>query len=88
MADSDRNTIAVESPDFVPIVGGVAVDLGYGVDAVEVETAWGRVTGEIPFLPGTTAYATNGRAGPGPEEVGNHTRVSDVDVSVLRRENN
>ena len=88
MADSNRSTIEVEPPNFVPIGAGIAVDLGHGVDAVEVELARVRVAGEVPFLPGTTADVTDGRAGPGPEEVGNHARISNVKVSILQRREN
>jgi len=85
MANSNRNTFVVDSPNFVPIVGGIVVDVGHGVDAVEVESAWVVTGDELPFLPGTTADVTDGGAGVGPEDVGNHARVSDVDVSILRR---
>ena len=85
MAESNSNTIVVESSNSISIVAGIAVDIGHGWDAVEVEPAWVRVAGGVPFLPVPTADVTNRGAGAGAKKVGNHARVSDVDVSVLGR---
>src|ERR1700729_2555666 len=84
MTETNRNTIVVESPNYIPIVAGIAVDIGHRWNAVEIEPAWVRVTGAVPFLPGPSADLTDRRAGAG-EEVGNHERVSDVDVIILGR---
>ena len=88
MADSSRNTIQVESPNFVPIISGIGVDIGHGLDTVEVEIAWVRVTDDVPFQPGTAADVTDGGAGAGPDEVGNLARASGVEVIILRRRGN
>jgi hypothetical protein len=74
----------VKSSNFVPIVAGIVVDVGHGVDAVKVVSAWVRVTTGVPFSPRTTADVTDGGAGVGPGEVGNRARVSDVDVIILQ----
>jgi hypothetical protein len=88
MADSNCNTIVVESPNFIPIVSGIAVDIGHRWDAVEVEPAWVRVIRSVPFLPGPIADFTDRGTGARPQEVGYHARVSNVDVGILGRGEN
>jgi hypothetical protein len=75
----------VQSPNFIPIVAGIVVDVVHAVDAVEVVSAWAGVAEGTPLLPTTTADGTDEGAGVGPGEVGNFARVSNVEVSILAR---
>lgn len=75
----------VQSSNFTPIIAGIVVDIVHGVDAVEIVPAQVQVTADIPYLPRTIADITEGGAGAGPGDVGNFTRVSNKEVSILRR---
>lgn len=55
------------------------------MDAVEIIVAWVGVTDDIPFVPRAIADGADGRAGVGPEQIGNLARVSNVQVSILMR---
>ena len=86
MADCNRNTIVVNSSNFVPIVTGIFVDVVHAVDTVEVVSPRAGVRDDMPFNPRTIADGSNGGTGAGSGEVGNLARVSDVEVIVLMKE--
>jgi len=75
----------VQSPNFIPIVAGIVVDIIHAVDAVEVVSAWAGVADDMPFCPRAIADGTDGSSGVGPGEVANHARVSNVEVTILTR---
>lgn len=85
IADRHRDTIEVQSPNFIPIVASIVVDVIRAVNAVEVVVSWVGVADDMPFQPKTTADVTDDGAGVGPDEVGNLARVSNVEVSILMR---
>jgi len=73
----------VNSPNFIPIIASIVIDFGHTVDAVEVVTAWAGVADDMPFNPRTIADGSDSCAGVGSREVGNLTRVSNVEVGIL-----
>jgi hypothetical protein len=49
----------VDSPNFIPGVAGITVDLIHTVDTVKVVLAWGEVGDDGPLIPGTIADGTD-----------------------------
>jgi len=85
IAERHRNTIVINSPNLIPIVTGIVVNVGHTVDAVEVVSAWAGVGDDMPFGPRTVADGSDGGAGVGSGQVGNLARVSNVKIIILTK---
>ena len=75
----------INSPNFIPIVAGIIVNVSHAVDAVEVVLSRTQVGDDIPFSPRTIADGSDSGAGVGSGEVGDLTRVSNVELSILTK---
>ena len=83
IAGRNCNPIAINSPNFIPDVAGISVDVVRVVDTVKGISLWARVGDNVPCNPGTITDGADGGAGVRSKEVGNLTRVSNVELIIL-----